>query len=312
MNTRFGGMVPATTRAKVNRDRLIFVGGGTMMFALLILGTLLLYSHKSVEAVQQIKPEQEQLSNVAFGTVVLIAPSAPVPKGAKLGQVPLREMHWPRNEVPEGAVRDIESIKDMFAKVGLPANQPVLRSNLSPAPLVNGVAELIPPGHRAITIEVDSEAGVEGWATPGAHVDVLLTYREGESGLNMTRVAVEDAVVLSFNGKTQKAQDSNDVSSSKVSASSTVTLAVTAEDSLKMPTARAMGRISLVLRNTNDPKSIGNSMFASNEWDRAAEKKEGPAFVSKAFARYTTSDGKEKQFELGPDRKWWSANSGEE
>ena len=304
-------MVPATTRAKAHRDRLIFVGGGTMMFALLILGTLLLYSHKPVEAVQQIKPEQEQLSNVAFGTVVLIAPTAPVPKGAKISQVPLREMHWPRNEVPEGAVRDIDSIKDMYAKVGLPANQPVLRSNLSSAPPVNGVAELIPPGHRAITIEVDSEAGVEGWATPGAHVDVLLTYRDGESGLNVTRVAVEDAVVLSFNGKTQKAQDTTDVSAAKVSASSTVTLAVTAEDSLKMPTARAMGRISLVLRNTNDPKSIGNSLFASNEWDRAAEKKEGPAFQSKAFARYTTSDGKEKQFELGPDSKWWSTNSGE-
>lgn len=307
MNSRFGGMVPA--HAKTQRDRLLYVGGGTLTFALLVIGILLLYSHKPVEAVQQVKAQQQNISDVAFGTVVLIAPSAPVPKGAKLSQVPLREMHWPRNEVPEGAVRDIDSIRDMYAKVGLPANQPVLRANLSAAPLVNGVAELIPPGHRAITIEVDSEAGVEGWATPGAHVDVLLTYRDPEDNLNKTRVAVEDAVVLSYNGRTQKAQDQADVA--KVAATSTVTLAVTAEDSLKMPTARAMGRISLVLRNTNDPKSIGNGTFAANEWDDSA-KKDGPAFVSKAFARFTTEDGKERHFELGPDQKWWTASAGDE
>jgi len=309
MNSGFGGGT-SSRRGQAQRERMLVVGGGTFVLSLLIVIGLLVYNQSQVEAKPELKDGKAQLSDV-FGTVALVAPTAPVPQGAKLTSVALKELYWPRSEVPEGAVRDMEGVKEMYAKVGIPANQPILRSNLSATPIVGGVAELIPPGYRAVTIEVDATAGVEGWATPGAHVDVQVTYRDPEDNVDKTRVAVEDAVVLSYNGKTEKIKDREEGEISRVSPSSTVTLAVTADDSLKLRTAGAIGRISLALRNSNDPRGVGAGIFAADEWDKSNKKKDGSKFVSKGFAQIKDESGSVKEFQLGPDQKWWESNDTE-
>jgi Flp pilus assembly protein CpaB len=162
-----------------------------------------------------------------------------------------------------------------------------------------------------VTIEVDATAGVEGWATPGAHVDVQVTYRDPEDNIDKTRVAVEDAVVLSYNGRTEKIKDPEQGEINRVDPTSTVTLAVTADDSLKLRTAGAIGRISLALRSSNDSRSVGSGIFAADEWDKSAKKKEGTKFVPKGFAQIKDESGNVKEFQLGPDQKWWEASDAE-
>lgn len=287
------------------RERLIFVFGSTLMFAMVVIAAILIYSNNSVQAKEDIVVEDNAITESTFGTVMLVAPTARVPKGVKLSGGYLREIHWPRDQVPEGAARSMGDLVGMYTVSALPANQPIVRAMVAPNPPSYGIGELLPAGHRAVTIEVDAITGVEGWATPGAHVDVYLTHRDQSTGVFKTRVAVEDAVVLSYGGETKKI---NQVDRERTQIQSTVTLAVAFEDSLKIQTAKAIGKITLALRNSTDVASQGSGEFAADDWNgQQAPKVERDRFVSKGFAKFTDATGGEHQFVLGSDERWWKS-----
>lgn len=279
------------------------------MFALVIIGGLLIYLNSDVQAREDIVVQPASETEIAFGTIVLVAPTTRVPKGTKLTSAYLRKIHWPRDQVPEGALHTLEDVDGMFATTALSANQPILRSSIAVNPPSFGIGELLPQGHRAVTIDVDAITGVEGWATPGAHVDVFLTYLDQQEGIYKTRVAVEDAVVLSYGGEAKR-RDQFEVTD-KTTLASTVTLAVPFEDSLKIQTAKAMGHITLALRNSNDMSSQGLGEFSAQDWDDKRPERSESKFVSKGFARFSDSAGGEQQFILGSDDKWFKS-AGEE
>ncbi len=290
MSTHFGRI--GGGRQQTNRERLLFLGGGTILFSLVLIGGLILYNRQVVQANQPISAQKDLSDESVFNTVMLVAPAEDVPQGAKLNPMLLREVSWPRDGVPEGAVRDLGALQQMYAKVPLPANQPILRNGVSPTAPTFGIGELLPAGHRAVTIEVDATSGVEGWATPGAHVDVLLTYLDKDEEVTKTRVAVEDAVVLSFDGSTKQV---NSPTTGKVNPASTVTLSVSFENSLRIQTARAMGRISLALRNANDGRSMGDQIFGSGDFDAFKPRKSNKISSSKGYATFKDEKG-DKQF----------------
>jgi hypothetical protein len=67
------------------------------------------------------------------------------------------------------------------------------------SPTVSKVAALIRPGYRAATIEVDHISGVEGWASAGRHVDLVMSYQDPTDGKKKSQIVVENALVLSYN-----------------------------------------------------------------------------------------------------------------
>ena len=304
--TRKGlSQTPALIRRK---QRAVFVFGSTILFALVVFVALLVYNDSIVQAKETNTIASVTESDETFGTVVLIAPISKLQKGTKLNSSNLREVHWPRDQVPEGAVRSLTEAVGMYSADSLNPNQPIVANTISPTPPTYGIGDLLPPGHRAVTIEVDAITGVEGWATPGAHVDVYLTHRDLETGVYKTRVAVEDAVVLSYGGETKKL---NQGEGERTKIQSTVTLAVGFDDSLKIQTAKAVGKITLALRNSNDLASQGSNEFAATEWEgRTAKKISKDTLVSKGYAKFTDLSGNEKQFVLGNDERWWK-NSGQ-
>lgn len=312
MNARFGQSGPV--HKMLLRERLIYIGGGAITFTVTAIVAAIVYSYNEVEARQTIVAPQESADQLAFGTVVLLAPSAPVPQGTKLDQIAVREIHWPRNEVPEGAVRRQEDIEGMYSKIDLPPNQPILRANLQSTPLLGGVVDLIPPGHRATTIEVDATSGVEGWATPGAHVDVLVTYHDSAEGMKKSQIAVENAVVVSYNGQIKSGATAREGSQRPSSnpSSATVTLAVPVLDAVKIHTARAMGRISLILRNTSDIRSVSDSTVAEDDLKNTKAETKAQRSEPAGFVRFTDSTGAEKHLELRSDKKWWIVSDSEE
>lgn len=301
----FGSVTPLQ-RAAI-RERMLYFGGGALLFSLAAVIALIAYSYNEVEAYQELSVPSRTANQVAFGSIVLLAPQEPVPHGTKLELVAMRDIHWPRNEVPAGALRPADSFAELYASADLPANQPILRANLSSTPLLGGVADLIPSGHRATTIEVDSTSGVEGWATPGAHVDVLVTYHDKSIGEKKTQIAIEDAVVVSFNGQTRKASGNRGETARNFSSNATVTLAVPVVDAVKLHTARAMGSISLLLRNTSDLKSVGSSTVTASDLQNADRPREKSG-SSVGFVRYTDESGIAKELQLRSDRRWYLNN----
>lgn len=291
-NKRFGGFRQSGLGP---RERWMLIGGSVSIVCAIVLITLLVSSKDEADAVQ--KPVMPVATDgINLGNVELVVPVDPVPEGTKLSTVKTTLMHWPSAQVPEGAVRRDDDVQDLYAKVDLPAKQPILRANLTSVALAGGIADRIPEGHRAVTMEVDATSGVEGWATPGAHVDVLVTFHDPADGKKKTQIVIEDAVVISYNGDTKRTvRDGH-----RPSQSGTVTLSVEVSDAVKLYTARALGKIGLMLRNSSDRKSVGETVVSVDDFSKRVEAP-APTPVQEApkgFARFVDKDGKVKELEL--------------
>lgn len=295
-------------RSNIIRERALFIGGGMLAFVLISMGMLINGSEDS-KARSDIQPNSGRSSETAtLGSINLLAPDTEVSQGMQLSRVTLREMPWPRDKVPAGAIRASDvGVKELFAKVSLPANVPITRDALTDQPVTNSLVNLLPPGNRAVTIEVDAKGGVEGWATAGAHVDVSLTYLDAETNQQKSTIPVEDAVVLSFNGTTQKiAESDGGASAGKIRGSSaTVTLSVPAEDALRINTASAMGTLRLLLRGAGDIKSSPKTTVTAD--DVGGGIKEKPKAVAAApcgSAKIRNPDGSYSEYSLCTGQGW--------
>jgi pilus assembly protein CpaB len=250
MGQRFVRYHPALR--KTDRERMMFVFAALVTVTLLC--AMILVLNNRSEASLPKSPPQLPVEPVrpAIGTVTLFAPDANIPAGTKLSNIVLKEVFWPRNQVPEGAIRDIAEVKALYAKTSLPSGFPLLRSNLTSQPSEGPLP--VRPGHRAISIEVDATSGVEGFALPGTRVDVLLTFIKDQ--IKTTKIIVQNARVLSYGGASQieelSANAANKLPFQRRVASSTITLEVPPGDALKIQNSRSIGRLGLMLRPLED------------------------------------------------------------
>lgn len=233
-----------------NSDRekfLLIAAGGAFLSLLVVVGAV--FSIKSKD--EKPKEETQKLLQPESATVTLYAPERPVRVGAKLTDVRFKEVIWPRNQIPEGAIRDLAQIKDKYAREPLEPGTPITANSVASEPVT--VSLPLTPGMRAITIEVDETASIEGYARPGTRVDVTLTYMN-EKQLS-TRVLVPNARVLSFGGDMSQGVRANPGVAIRVASKSTITLEVTPEEALSIQTAKQLGRLGLIMRDASDDKA---------------------------------------------------------
>ena len=161
----------------------------------------------------------------------------------------LERVNWPRQANLPGAVSDPASLAGRVARSALVKGEPVLDGKLTPAGSRGGLAAVIAPGHRAITVRVNEVMGVAGFALPGNYVDVLVTAQDdSERARMMSRIVLERILVLAV------AQESGrDETRPKVV--SAVTLEVTPQQAERIDLARHVGQLSLALRNQGDSLS---------------------------------------------------------
>jgi pilus assembly protein CpaB len=85
-------------------------------------------------------------------------------------------------------------------KVALTRGQPIMEPVLSPKGTGSGLQALVPPGMRAITLEVNDFTAVGGFLVPGCHVDVLATVNvQTNNNEPFTRTVVQDVKVTAIN-----------------------------------------------------------------------------------------------------------------
>ncbi len=107
-----------------------------------------------------------------------------------------------------------------------------------------GLASVIPPGERAVTVSVDERSGLAGMLKPNDRVDVLLL---GGQEKPFARVLLPNVTVLAAGARTGL-----DAPGETEYAYATVTLACTPEESASLALAQAKGDLFLVLRNPED------------------------------------------------------------
>lgn len=221
------------------------------MLALSIAGCVLfggvafvLLSSDPINAANMDRPVVAADPDFEIAMVEVLVPLRDVPEGERLDASMFKKVTRPKIAVSDSAIRDIEEITNMYTYSRLLADMPVERRAISHKAPLNDVTRRIPPGHRAVTISVDAIKGVEGWARPGARVDVLFLSKV--NGEPIIRTIVQNAEVLSAERNTATETQSG------MPVPSTVTLLVAENDANKVQLAQIAGSLSLSLRGDND------------------------------------------------------------
>jgi len=224
-----------------------------------------------------------------FDTVAVPVPVDMVPAGAKVSEIKLHMVSFPKHQLPQGALVSLAGYLDAVTTSPLPANIPLFKENLNATALSkNPVIERIPAGMRAMTIRVDATSAVEGWAGSGAVVDVLLVEKD------KTSVIAENVKILSAERTVSPVEGA-----ASPNVPSTVTLLVTQEQCLAINTAIPLGRIAFALRGGKDSENWSSTTFT-------AENLKGGATISdskRGTIKGVIAVKGEKSFALA-DGKW--------
>lgn len=172
----------------------------------------------------------------------VVAASRSIAAGVPLTADDLKMIDFSRDDVPLGASPKIELIVGRVTKINIAPGEIILDRLLNLPGASGGLAYAITPGMRAISLSVTEASDVAGFVIPGNYVDVLLISKD-ESGRPSSKVVLDRIMVLAV------AQDRMVQDDTKAKLVSTVTLEVTPIQASILDESRALGSISLTLRN---------------------------------------------------------------
>ncbi len=190
---------------------------------------------------------------------VLVA-SHDLPYGALVKEADMEWRAWPKDAVPEGALRKSQSpaAKEELAssrvRVPITAGDPLRRDRLVKGALAGLMASLIAPGKRAVAIDVTPNATAGGFILPNDRVDVFTTFRDQEvanvrgGDVLSSELVVGDVRVLAI-GQTADAK-----SGEAVAAGATATLELDPRQAEAVIVAQRSGQLFLALRPAGDAK----------------------------------------------------------
>jgi pilus assembly protein CpaB len=176
----------------------------------------------------------------------VVVAAQPLEMGAVIKSGSVRLMRMPQPLVPKGSFSKPEDVLDRPVISAIQPDEPILEARLAVRGSGGGLAPLIPPGMRAISVRVNEVVGVAGFVLPGMRVDVLVTGRPPAREETMTTTVLQNITVLSV-GQTLQV----DAKSQSIKAP-VVTLLVTPLQAEALTLADNQGHVQLVLRNSTD------------------------------------------------------------
>jgi pilus assembly protein CpaB len=183
----------------------------------------------------------------------MVVAARPLPVGAVLGRDALKLREVPEQFFPAGAFTRLEDALDRPVISPIQPDEPVVEARLAAKGSGIGLAPLIPPGMRAMSVRVNDVVGVSGFILPGMRVDVLVTGHPADQADTVTRTVLQNVSVLSAgqivqaDGKSQSIQVP------------VVTLLVSPQGAEALTLANNDGHIQLVLRNSADDRPVATS-----------------------------------------------------
>lgn len=238
MTRQFGGFGPSHNSDKA---KVLVLFGLVAVCLFSAIAFLFLYRRPPTEVTKTVVVEKQ----AEIKMVDVLVPLQKVDAGTPLEPAMFRREARAQVGVTNRVIKDFEEIKGTYARSLIVPGQPLYRDFVTNVRPTNALTANIPEGFRAVTIRVDARSGVEGWARPGARVDVVWASRiRGQPGVT---VIVQNARVLSAE------RDLDAATKPGQPVPSTVTLLVTAPDANKIQLATTTGSLSLSLRGDNDP-----------------------------------------------------------
>jgi pilus assembly protein CpaB len=156
---------------------------------------------------------------------------------------------WPKASVPPGAMGTVAQAAGRVARSFIVAGEPIVDGKLAPQLAGRGgiMPMLVREGQRAVTIKVDDATKETGFILPNSKVDILVSMMSpgGQGQDKIAKTILQDVQVLAA-GQVVEIRDNKPVQMT------TVTLALTPEQTERLTLAQTEGRLFLVTRNMND------------------------------------------------------------
>jgi Flp pilus assembly protein CpaB len=220
---------------------------------------------------QQMEEQSKQVATVFFAKEAIRAGDAIKKDMVGTGRIPVRFLQ------PKAAT-SLEQIEDRIALVSIERGEYVLTTKLMSQGEGANLAQLTPSGKRAVSLVIDSIAGLGGMVRPRDHVDVISIIpvpamsADGKQVMQATTVTLfQDVLVLAVGGKTETAAilaEGSKKTEEKAAApaSPIVTLALTSEEAnIAAFLQEQQVRLRLALRSPTDAQTAPAQPPAS--WD---------------------------------------------
>jgi len=217
--------------------RFAFVVGCSLLWALVVAG--LFYRVAANNSGQAKAPP----------TKTLVVAAEPLPLGAVIHAESVKTTQVPESLFPKGGFSRKEDVLDRPVVSPIEPDEAVVEARIAARGSGIGLAPMIPPGMRAISVRVNDVAGVAGFVLPGMRVDVLVTGRPPDQSDTYTTTVLQNIPVLSA-GQTIQA----DAKGQPISAA-VVTLLVSPSQAESLTLANSEGHLQLVLRNSTDQQA---------------------------------------------------------
>ena len=228
--------------------RFLTVIGVSLVFALVVVS--IFYSMASRAGA----PKRQDVSDLKD---LVIAGRALNP-GVTIKAEDLKVIKVPAAQMPKGGFSKAEDVLDRPVTSSIMLEEPILDGRLAQRGSGVGVAPIIPPGMRAVTVRVNDIVGVAGWVMPGMRVDLLITGDPPGKGLRVTKTFLQNITVLSVGSSMQVDPKGQPVNAPNV------TLLVTPQQAETITLAANNANIQLVLRNGADQeiaKTVGANPY---------------------------------------------------
>jgi pilus assembly protein CpaB len=223
-------------------------------FLLLGLAAIIAFSTSSIAyrwLRAQTSAPQQQPEQTTVKADVAIA-NFDIPRGATLTAEMLRTAKLEAENLPAGIFKaeEVSALVGRVAIVDVSKNEAILQTKLAPLDATHGVAALVNPSKRAMSVRVDDEVGVAGFIKPNDKVDVFVTVdaqQDGEDSGNskgITKLVLADTLVLAIG--TELVRTGKDEAATPVQV---ITLEVTPGEAEKLAFASTRGKFRLALRS---------------------------------------------------------------
>ena len=240
-----------------------------MIFFAVLLGLASMLLFKSYLAAKEQAAVADAVARSAGGvTVEVIAASKDIPKGAVLGVENLSKRSILMDLMNEEMlpVSDFGRIEGLKSTRLIKAGLPLRSSDVLEKP--KGFSEMLEPGLRAITIEVDDNNSIAQMVKPGNIMDLFVIVPDLNDTAGGSRVVLvlQKVKVLATGQKVNASQPGANTESglaanlgigqAKEFRYTTFTFEVTPQDAGRIALAQQMGKIRAILRGTEDVTKI--------------------------------------------------------
>lgn len=133
-------------------------------------------------------------------------------------------------------------------RVPVVAGEPLLWTHFDVGQGTSRLAERVQRRGRAVTIEASVPSSVGGWVRPNDHVDVIGTFRDPASNETVAVTLLQNVIVLATGALAEPRGDTEHPGEY-----ATVSLLVLPEEAEILALAGELGRLTLSLRNEEDP-----------------------------------------------------------